>query len=91
MALQEFANAAPGAVRYEPDGEGKYTALIENTTEYTILSMSVEASFYDSRGVIVYQTSDWISNLRPGETIRSTVAVDAEDVVDSSSTVTIYQ
>ncbi|MBR6114452.1 MAG: FxLYD domain-containing protein [Oscillospiraceae bacterium] len=91
VAFQEFADTLPGTLRFEPDGDGCYSALIENTTEYTIFSMSVDVSFYDAAGVIVYQTSAWVSNLRPGEIIRSTVTVDAEGVVSDTCSVTIYQ
>ena len=52
-----------------------YTALIENTTEYTIDSLEICLSFVDTEGVTVEQTSEYINDFTAGQKYKSTVYV----------------
>ena len=97
VAFQEFIDRLPQTLQYEkdPDRSDKtttcYVGEITNTTDYDIKSLSVDISFYDKDGVILFQTSDWISNLHAGQSARSTIYAASGDYAGMEYAVSIYQ
>lgn len=84
VAIQEFVDNLQESIQYTKDESQSdeyttyYSAIIENTTEYTIDSLSIQLDFLDGSGVILYQGDDYVSNLAAGSKIQSTVYYDAE-------------
>lgn len=82
VSFQEFVDDVSEKIEYTKDDEKSdewstyYTALVENTTEYIIDGIDIEISFIDSDGVIVYQTTDYLQNIKPGAKVKSTVYYD---------------
>lgn len=81
VAIQEYINDLSSKLDYVKDEEKSdqystyYTALIENTTEYTIDSLEICLSFVDAEGVTVEQTSEYINDFTAGQKYKSTVYV----------------
>lgn len=84
VAIQEFVDNLQESIQYTKDESQSdeyttyYSTIIENTTEYTIDSLSIQLDFLDGSGVILYQGDDYVSNLAAGSKIQSTVYYDAE-------------
>ena len=84
VAIQEFVDNLQESIQYIKDESQSdeyttyYSTIIENTTEYTIDSLSIQLDFLDGSGVILYQGDDYVSNLAAGSKIQSTVYYDAE-------------
>lgn len=96
IALAEYAAYLEENLEYSFDSEKStkhttyYTAIVENTTAYEINTMSIQVSFLDKDGVIVYQGFDNINNLKPGAKYRSSVYAGNNPVASAECSVTIY-
>lgn len=83
IAIQEFVNELPSKVEYVKDEEKSdewstyYKAVIENTTEYEIDSIQIDIDFIDASGVVIYQTSDYLNNIKAGGKIQSSIYYDS--------------
>lgn len=83
IAIQEFVNELPSKVEYAKDEEKSdewstyYKAVIENTTEYEIDSLQIEIDFLDAAGVVIYQTADYLNNIKTGGKVQSSIYYDS--------------
>lgn len=99
IAIQDFVDDLSENINYSKDEENSdewstyYTAIIENTTEYPIDSLALDISFVDKDGVVVYQTSDYLQNIKAGSKVRSSVYYDstAGDFETIECTPTVYR
>lgn len=79
VAIQEYVNSLYDSIVYTKDESRSdeydiyYTATIENTTEYTIDSITIQVDFKDASGVILDQESDYIQTFSSGSKIQSTI------------------
>ncbi len=79
VAVQEFVDKLSATIEYSLDYEKSdewdtcYTAIINNTTDYEIDSLEIDVDFLDANGVVVYQTADYLSNIKPGSKIKSSI------------------
>lgn len=84
VTVQEYVNSLIDTVKYVKNEElsseylSIYTAVIENTTDVTIESLSIDADFLDANGVSIYQSSDYRGNLEPGSKVQSEIYYDNE-------------
>lgn len=96
-AFREFETVLPGLLHYELDAERSrgeelyYSAVFENTTGYTIGSITILVNCYDADGVVTLQTSDRAANLKPGESYRSTINTGEVEFTGMECFVTIDQ
>lgn len=98
VAIQEFVDNLQDSIQYTKDESQSdeyttyYSAVIENTTEYTIDSLTIQLDFLDGSGVILYQGNDYINNLAADSKIQSTIYYDTEKGEPSSlkPTITAY-
>ena len=96
--IEDFVDDLSENINYSKDEENSdewstyYTAIIENTTEYPIDSLALDISFVDKDGVVVYQTSDYLQNIKAGSKVRSSVYYDstAGDFETIECTPTVY-
>ena len=83
IAVQEYVDELPNQVEYIKDEEKSdewstyYKAVIENTTDYEIDSLEIEIDFLDASGVVIYQTSDYLNNIKAGGKVQSSVYYDS--------------
>ena len=97
VAFQELIQHLPDTLTYEKDpsrsneSQTCFVGEVANTTDYDIRSMSVGVSFLDEEGKILYQTSDWISDLRTGQSARSTIFAPVENYAGVQYSISIYQ
>lgn len=97
VAFQELITRLPDTLRYELDPKASdtertcYVGEITNTTDYDIKSLSIGVSFLDEDGMIIYQTSDWISDLHAGQSARSTIYAGNENYAGMEYSISIYQ
>lgn len=83
IAIQDFVDDLRSNINYAKDEERSdewttyYTAIIENTTEYPIDSLELDISFIDKDGVVIYQTSDYLQNIKSGAKVKSSVYYDS--------------
>ena len=97
VAFYEWIEQLPASLQYTKDesnssGESVcYSGVITNTTGYDIKSLSIEISFFNADGMILYQTSDWLSNLRDGQSALSTVYAGPDNYAGTEYMITIYQ
>ena len=97
--IEDFVDDLSENINYSKDEENSdewstyYTAIIENTTEYPIDSLALDISFVDKDGVVVYQTSDYLQNIKAGSKVRSSVYYDstAGDFETIECTPTVYR
>ena len=94
----EFATYLEDNLAYNKD-ESKsdewtayYTAIVENTTDHEIASISINANFIDASGVTVYNSYSYINNIKPGAKAESELYYDVEkgDFDHIELTVEIY-
>lgn len=69
-----------------------YTAIVENTTDHEIASISISANFIDASGVTVYNSYSYINNIKSGAKAESELYYDVEkgDFDHIELTVEIY-
>ena len=85
IAVQEYVDELPSKVEYVKDEEKSddwstyYKAVIENTTEYEIDSLEIEIDFLDASGVVIYQTSDSLKNIKAGGKVQSSIYYDSSE------------
>lgn len=85
VAIQEYVNEISSTLNYTKDEEESdeystyYSAVIENTTGYTIDSLEIHLSFVDADGVTIEKTSDFISNFNAGAKYKSSIYVDVDE------------
>lgn len=97
IAFHELTVRLPETLVYEKDpsrsdgSQACYVGRIDNTTQYDIKSLSILVSFLDADGQILFQSSDWISDLRAGMSARSTVFAADEDYAGMQFSLSIYQ
>ena len=97
IAFHEMIETLPEQIHYEEDidqSDGTrtcYVGQITNITPYDIKSLSIDVSFLDENGRILYQTSDWISDLRAGQSARSTIFAGTEAYAGMQYAISIYQ
>ncbi|MCF0149317.1 MAG: hypothetical protein HUJ77_13095 [Clostridium sp.] len=96
ISIQEFVNSLSETLSYTKDEEKSneystyYKAIIENTTDYTIDSLTIEIDFLDASGVVINQTSDHLKNLTAGKKIESSILIKNENFESMEFTITAY-
>lgn len=84
VAIQEYVNHLQDTLQYAKDDAKSdeyntiYTAVIENTTEYTIDSLQIQLDFLDGSDVVLYQGYDSLSQIKPGAKVQSTIYYDVQ-------------
>ncbi len=77
--IQDFVNNLQATLTYTKDESqsdeyhNSYTAIIENTTDYTINSMDLQLDFLDASGVTIGQSNDYLNDIAPGSKMQSTI------------------
>lgn len=85
VARQDFVDELPTKLEYKKidDDSGsiydEYVAVIENTCGYDIDSLEIDIAFVDASGVILDQTSDYISNFNDGAKYQSKIMYNTEN------------
>ena len=83
VQIQEFVNDLSDNLKFKLDKEKSnsyskyYTAIVNNTTDFNINSITIQVDFIDNAGVVVYQGSDYISNLKAGGKNTAEIYIDA--------------
>lgn len=96
VSTQEYVNELMTTLNYTKDEEKSddystyYSAVIENTTDFTIDSLEINLSFLDSEGVTIYQTTDYINDFKAGDKYRSSLYVDVDTFDHIEYKVTAY-
>ena len=97
VAFRELIDRMSWTLVYEKDPvlsddeQTCYVGWVVNDTGYDIKSMSVGVSFLNEEGDILFQTSDWISDLHAGQGARSVIYARPGDYAGMEYTITIYQ
>ena len=97
VALHEYVEELTASLVYEEDAERStkkqtcFVGEVVNTTDYDIKSMSIGVSFLDRSGKILFQASDWISDLRSGQSARSTIFAENGLYAGMQYSISIYQ
>lgn len=98
IAIQDYVNELPEKIEYTKDEEKSdewstyYKAVIENTTDYDIDDLEIQVDFLDASGVVIYQATDYLENMKPGAKVQSEIDYDPEigDFESMQFTITAY-